>query len=147
MSCYDIVRGEVSRDEFLDLENRYLSAIHRIVAGRPVQAKGLEKWDEEGDLLRRVGLDDVLTDELPPVDDEAIEGTRLDNIVRRCLRESAWMELGIVGELAIHFGYDLRLFVVGARDHQWSCVGKEIRSADRLFVYDSRERETAMWQL
>lgn len=132
-SCSQIAVGALTLEDYLAVEDRYVSAVNRIVGGRALQIKHVEMWNEGAEDLRRIGLGDVLADGLQPSENESVDRSRLENIVRRCLRESAWLELGILSELVIHFGYDLRVFVVAVDD--LSPFADEIRRNDGLFVY------------
>jgi hypothetical protein len=136
-SCSQIAEGKVTKEQYLRVEDKYVSAIERVAGTQPLLvARNVESWELEDALLSQVGLDDVLTNVEPPSEDQPIDPARLENVIRRCLREVAWMEIGCPRELMIHFGYDLRIVVVSASDLTPQI--SKIREEDGLFVYESR---------
>jgi hypothetical protein len=76
----------------------------------------------------------VLDGSAAPTEGEPVGGARLDNLVRRCLREVAWLELIVAQKLLVHFGYDMRLIVASSIP-----VAEPIAQipSSGLFVYDS----------
>lgn len=94
----------------------------------------MEFWDTASDRLANLGLADVLDDSAAPTEGESVTDARLDNFVRRCLREVAWLELMVAPKLLVHFGYDMRLIVASSTPLAGPL--EQIRSSG-LFVYDS----------
>lgn len=141
ISCSDIgvaaAYGTLSKEEYLRVEGLYLNAV-TVLSGTinpdVVRAHNVEFWHSDSSILANLGLDDVLHGEEAPAEDEPISGDRLENVVRRCMREAAWLELVAEPRLLIHFGYDMRLIVASAQP--LSSALDEIRSTG-LFVYDS----------
>lgn len=98
---------------YLDTEARYLAAIHAVLAAlghASVYAHAVEHWEGTNPRLASYGLDDVIDGSPAPVEGEALSGARLDNAIRRCLREVAWLEL-VERDLVLHFGFGLRVVV------------------------------------
>jgi hypothetical protein len=140
-ACTDIghttSRGVLSREEYLRVEELYVAAVvalERTIEPASLQAHGVEFWEQESSALVSLGLEDVLDGSAVPDEGERVTGARLENIVRRCLREVAWLELMAKPRLLIHFGYDLRLVV--ASPLPLTPTLDRIR-ASGLFVYDS----------
>jgi hypothetical protein len=140
-ACTDIghatSRGALSREEYLRVEGLYVAAVaalERTVEPASLQAHGVELWEHESSALVNLGLEDVLDGSALPDEGERVTGARLENIVRRCLREVAWLELATKPRLLVHFGYDLRLVV--ASTLPLTPVLDQVR-ASGLFVYDS----------
>ena len=140
-ACTDIgrttPRGTLDKQEYLRVEGLYVDAVAtlaRTVEPDLLQVHDVEFWDTTSDRLANLGLADVLDDSAAPAEGEPVTGTRLDNLVRRCLREVAWLELMVAPRLLVHFGYDMRLIVASSM----SLAGPlgYIRSSG-LFVYDS----------
>jgi hypothetical protein len=140
-ACSDIgkatPRGPLDKQEYLRVEGLYVaavSALARTVEPDALQVHDLEFWDTERDRLANLGLDDVLDGSAAPAEGEPVTGARLDNLVRRCLREATWLELLVAPRLLVHFGYDMRLIV--ASSFPLVAPLAEIKSSG-LFVYDS----------
>lgn len=140
-SCSDIgalTSGRVlSKEEYLRVEGLYLDAVTvlaKAVDPETVRAHNVEFWDNDSGILTALGLDDVFRGDQAPTEGESISGDRLANVVRRCLREVAWLELVTEPRLLIHLGYDMRLVVASAQP--LSPALDEIRSIG-LFAYDS----------
>lgn len=140
-ACTDIghatPRGTLSKEEYLRVEGLYVAVIDELactVAPAAFQVHGLEFWEHEKAALTNLGLDDVLDESPVPEEGERVTGSRLKNIVRRCLREVAWLELVVKPRLLVHFGYDLRLIVAAASP--LTPVLEQARVSG-LFVYDS----------
>ena len=141
-SCSDIGKatpqGVLSREEYLRIEQLYVAAVERVVGvlePGSVRAHDVEFWEDASDALTTVGLDDVFDGSAAPIEGEPLAGDRLVNVVRRCLREVAWLELAAEPRLLIHFGYDLR--ILAATKMPLDPALQTIRS-DGLFVYDSQ---------
>lgn len=136
ISYSDIRGGLLTKDEYLLVEDRYVRAVLALCAEfQPVVAHGFEYWNLEDETLTQLGLDDVLSLTTAPTDGQLLDGALLENAIRRCLRENAWLEIVSVGNLIVHFGYDLRVLVAMRRD--LAEVFQAIKN-DGLFVYDSR---------
>jgi hypothetical protein len=140
-ACTDIGRappgGPPDKQEYLRVEGLYVAAVAtlaRTVDPDLLQVHALEFWDTASDSLANVGLADVLDGSAAPAEGELVAGARLDNLVRRCLREAAWLELMVAPKLLVHFGYDMRLIV--ASSIPLAGPFDDIRSSG-LFVYDS----------
>lgn len=141
-ACTDIgvatSRGMLSKEEYLRVEEIYtaaVAALERTIKPASLHAHGVEFWEHESSALASLGLDDVLDGSTVPHEGEQVTGARLENIVRRCLREVAWLELAAKPRLLIHFGYDLRLVVASTLPLE--PVLDQVR-ASGLFVYDSQ---------
>jgi hypothetical protein len=91
-----------------------------------------DRWDLHISL--DLGLADVLDGSAAPAEGELVAGARRDNLVRRCLRGVAWLELMVAPKLLVHFGYDMRLVV--AVSIPLAAPLDQVRSSG-LFVYDS----------
>ena len=74
----------------------------------------VEFWHTASDRLANLGLADVLDGSAAPAEGEPVADDRLDNLVRRCLREVAWLELMVAPILVVHFGYDMRVIVASS---------------------------------
>ena len=140
-ACTDIGRatlgGPLDKHEYLRVEGLYVAAVTtlaRTVEPALLQVHDVEFWDTASDRLANLGLADVLDGSAAPVEGESVADARLDNVVRRCLREVAWLELMVAPSLLVHFGYDMRLIV--ASSIPLAGPLDEIRSSG-LFVYDS----------
>jgi hypothetical protein len=140
-ACTDIgrptPRGTLDKQEYLRVEGLYVDAVAalaRTVEPDLLQVHDVEFWDTASDRLTNLGLADVLGGSAAPAEGEAVTGNRLDNLVRRCLREVTWLELMVAPKLLIHFGYDMRLVV--ASSNPLTGPLEKIRSCG-LFVYDS----------
>jgi hypothetical protein len=140
-ACTDIgratPRGTLDRQEYLRVEGLYVAAVAalaRTIEPDQLQVHDVEFWEAASDRLAGLGLADVLDGSAAPAEGERVAGARLDNLVRRCLREVAWLELMVHPKLLVHFGYDLRLIV--ASSIPLARPLDEIRSSG-LFVYDS----------
>jgi hypothetical protein len=140
-ACTDIGqathRGTLDKQEYLRVEDLYVAAVttlSRAVEPDLLQVHDVEFWDTANDHLANLGLADVLDGSVAPAEGESVAGAVLDNLVRRCLREVAWLELSVSPKLLVHFGYDMRLIVASSIP----LVGPldQIRSSG-LFVYDS----------
>jgi hypothetical protein len=140
-ACTDIGRSPtgnpLDKPEYLRVEGLYITAVATLaglVQPDLLQVHGLEFWETTSDRLAAIDLAEVLDGSGAPADGEPVTGARLENLVRRCLRDVAWLELIVAPRLLIHFGYDMRLIVAssipidGALD--------QIRSSG-LFVYAS----------
>lgn len=141
-ACSDIGKtspqGVLTREEYLRVEGLHVAAVEgvaRAVAPEVLRAHDVEYWETEGTRLGDLGLDDVIDGSPAPAEGEALFGQRLANVVRRCLREAAWLELVAEPRLLIHFGYDFRIFVASSLPLDSILDG--IR-ASGLFVYDSK---------
>jgi hypothetical protein len=140
-ACTDIgratPRGVLNKEEYLRVEGLYVAAVmalaHTVEPGS-LQAHGVEFWETESSTLVNLGLGEVFDGSASPAEGEPVTGARLENIVRRCLREVAWLELAVEPRLLVHFGYDMRLIIASALP--LALPLDEIRSAG-LFVYDS----------
>lgn len=131
---------ELTTSDYLEVEARYLRAVMRFVdaAGvRALAAHNVEMWEEDTDELRRVGLGDIIDGSATLVDGQAIDPSRLENVMRRCLREVAWMELVEMPRFLVHFGWDLRLII--ATDVDVAGAIEETKR-DGLFVYRGNTR-------
>jgi hypothetical protein len=140
-ACTDIgrttPRGTLDKREYLRVEGLYVGAIAalaRAVESDLLSVHDVEFWDTASDRLANLGLADVLDGSGAPAEGELVAGVHLDNLVRRCLREAAWLELMVVPKLLVHFGYDMRLIV--ASSIPLAEPLDQIRSSS-LFVYDS----------
>lgn len=141
-SCSDVGKqmthgGILSREEYLRVEGLYVAAVEGIVntiGPDAIRAHDIEFWEAESQLLADLGLEDVFDESPRPTEGEPVAGARLANVVRRCLREVAWLELAAERRLLVHFGYDLRMFV--ASSLPLNPVLETVR-ASGLFVYDS----------
>jgi hypothetical protein len=140
-ACTDIGRttpgGTLDKQEYLRVEGLYVdavSALARTVEPDLLQVHDMEFWDTTSDRLVNLGLADIFDGSAMPAEGEPVAGARLDNLVRRCLREVAWLELMAAPRLLVHFGYDMRLVV--ASSLPLSGPLDQIRSSG-LFVYDS----------
>jgi hypothetical protein len=142
ISCSQIgqtIHGKtLTLPEYLAAEDRYRRAIHRFmkVAGvASLCAHNIESWEENPDVIRNVGLGDILNGEVSPVEGESVFGPRLDNIISRCLREVAWLELVAPSHFQLHFDYDFQLSLdVEANQPTLDAAIAETIS-DGLFVY------------
>jgi hypothetical protein len=141
-ACTDIgratSRGVLTKEQYLRVEELYVGAVTalaRTVAPASLQAHGVEFWEHGDNTLASLGLDDVFDGSATPDEGEQVAGSRLENVVRRCLREVAWLELIVKPSLLVHFGYDMRLIV--ASSLPLSRTLDEIRTSG-LFVYDSQ---------
>jgi hypothetical protein len=99
-ACTDIgrttPRGTLDKQEYLRVEGLYVdavSALARTVEPDLLQVHDIEFWDTTSDRLASLGLADVLDGSAEPAEGEPVAAARLDNVVRRCLREVAWLEL------------------------------------------------------
>jgi hypothetical protein len=122
------------------VEDRYVSGIFELIRASGVNrvlASKVEYWEHDSETLASIGLGDVLDGSAPPDEGEPIAGNRLENAIRRCLRELAWLEITSPTDLLVHFGYDLRVFVASTRDI--SVAARSIR-ASGLFVYPTKQR-------
>jgi hypothetical protein len=140
-ACSDIgratPRGTLDKQEYLRVEGLYVDAVAalaRTFEPDRLQVHDVEYWDTVSDRLTNLGLADVIDGAPVPTEGEAVAGARLDNLVRRCLRDAAWLELMMLPKLLIHFGYDMRLLV--ASSIPLSEPLDQIRSSG-LFLYDS----------
>jgi hypothetical protein len=140
-SCTDIgtvtPNGILSKEEYLRVEGLYVSAVMalaRISEPEVLRAHDVEFWENESSSLANLGLDDILDTSSMPAEGEPVTGHRLENVVRRCLREVAWLELEAAPRLLVHFGYDMRIVIASTLD--LTSALDEIRSRG-LFVYDS----------
>jgi hypothetical protein len=140
-ACTDIgratSRGMLDKQEYLRVEGLYVDAVAllaRTVEPDILQVHDVEFWDTASDRLANLGLADVLDGSAAPAEGEPVAAARLDNLVRRCLREVAWLELMVAPKLLVHFGYDMRLIV--ASSISFAGPLDQIR-ASGLFVYDS----------
>jgi hypothetical protein len=140
-ACTDIgrttPRGMLDKQEYLCVEGLYVDAVAalaRTVEPDLLQVHDVEFWDTASDRLANLGLSDVLDGSAAPAEGEPVAGVRLDNLVRRCLREVTWLELMVAPRLLVHFGYDMRLIV--ASSISLAVPLDQIRSSG-LFVYDS----------
>jgi hypothetical protein len=140
-ACTDIgrttPRGALDKQEYLRVEGLYVDAVAalaRTVEPDLLQVHDVEFWDTASDRLANVGLADVLDGFAAPPEGESVAGARLENVVRRCLREVAWLELMVAPKLLVHFGYDMRLIV--ASSIPLASLLDEVRSSG-LYVYDS----------
>jgi hypothetical protein len=140
-ACTDIgrptPRGTLDKQEYLRVEGLYVDAVAalaRTVEPDLLQVHDVEFWDTASDRLANLGLADVLDGSAAPAEGEAAAGARLENFVRRCLREVTWLELMVAPKLLVHFGYDMRLIV--ASSSPLAVPVDQIRSSG-LFVYDS----------
>ena len=140
-ACTDIgrptPRGTLDKQEYLRVEGLYVDAVAalaRTVEPDLLQVHDVEFWDTASERLTNLGLADVLDGSAAPAEGEAVTGDRLDNLVRRCLREVTWLELMVAPTLLVHFGYDMRLIV--ASSNPLAGPLEKIRSSG-LYVYDS----------
>jgi hypothetical protein len=140
-ACTDIgrttQRDTLDKQEYLRVEGLYVDAVAalaRTVEPDLLLVHDVEFWDTASDRLENLGLADVLDGSAAPAEGEPVAGTRLDNLVRRCLREVAWLELMVAPTLLVHFGYDMRLIIASS----FPLAGplEQIQSSG-LFVYDS----------
>jgi hypothetical protein len=141
-ACTDIGRatshGVLTKEQYLRVEELYVGAVMalaRAVAPASLQAHGVEFWEHGTNTLANLGLDDVFDGSAAPDEGEQVTGNRLENLVRRCLREVAWLELMVKPTLLVHFGYDMRLVV--ASNLPLTGTLDEVR-ASGLFIYDSQ---------
>src|SRR5262245_18377430 len=141
IACSDIgqvrSRGTLEKQEYLRVEGRYVAAVTALagtIAPDLLQVHDVEFWEVSSEHLERLGLADVLDGTAAPVEAEPIAISRLDNLVRRCLREAAWLELIVAQRLLRHIGYDMRLIVASSMPLTEPLA--QIR-ASGLFVYDS----------
>jgi hypothetical protein len=102
-----------------------------------VEVGSLEYWENESELLHRVGLDDILDGSPAPHEGERLEPSRWENVIRRCLRDVAWLELESQRRFLVHFGYDLRLIIATDTDVDAAIADTK---ADGLFVYEGDSR-------
>jgi len=140
-ACSDIGRttlgGPLDRQEYLRVEGLYVAAVTtlaRTVEPDLLQVHDVELWDTASDHLANLGLAEILDGAAAAAEGEPVAGDRLDNLVRRCLREVAWLELMVAPKLLVHFGYDMRLIV--AASIPLAEPLDQIRSSG-LFVYPS----------
>jgi hypothetical protein len=124
---------ELTLDAYLATEERYLRAIHRFMNAAKVErlrVQGLEHWttDEELDSQIATGL----RRRPAPTDGDELHGADLDDAVRRCLRELAWMELAVPSDFLVHIGHDYRLVVATNAD---TSAAEEATRSDGLFTY------------
>jgi len=109
----------LTRDEYLRVEDRYVAAMMttcQLASLRSLYAHDVEHWDLADDHLRRFVLDDVLDGSSPPAEGEELTGARLRNVLKRCLRQVAWMEFVVPESLLIHPSHDLRWLVATELD-------------------------------
>ena len=140
-ACTDIgcttPRGTLNKQEYLRVEGLYVDAVAalaRTVEPDLLQVHDVEFWDTASGRLANLGLADVLDGSAAPAEGEPVGGARLNNIVRRCLREVTWLELMVAPKLLVHFGYDMRIIVASSIPLVEPL--DQIRSSG-LFVYDS----------
>lgn len=140
-ACTDIgrttPRGALDKQEYLRVEGLYVDAVAalaRTVEPDLLQVHDVEFWDADSDRLVNLGLADVFDGTTAPAEGEPVAGVRLDNLVRRCLRDVAWLELMVVPKMLVHFGYDMRLII--ASSIPLTGPLDEVRRSG-LFVYDS----------
>jgi hypothetical protein len=134
-ACSDIEAGKVSRESYLAVETKYVTAVERFARAANVGqllAHNVEFWDESKELLTRLGLADVLEQRVAPVENEVLSGPRLEGAIRRCVREAGWLELVCPTEFLVHFGYDFRLFIATNVDVSTAITTTK---EDGLFVY------------
>lgn len=127
----------LAREEYLRTEQRYVDAALcccRIASASRLVARHVEHWDEGRESLGRCGLDDIFDGSSPPADGQELGVGRLDNVLRRCLREAAWLELASPRSFVLHVGYDLRMFV--AMDADPAVVRAAVNGVG-LYVYPS----------
>ncbi len=145
-SCSDIGReykGDVfTIGEYLEVEARYIRAIDRFIsavgAGGRLRAHKVESWETDSTQLSELGLSDVFDGQPQPHEGEQIAAGRVRNIVRRCLREVAWLELVSEPDLVIHFGYDCHVFIgIDGDPSLIDGVVKQIVSEDALCIRKS----------
>lgn len=91
-----------------------VAALARIVEPDLFQVHDVEFWDTASDRAAHLELADVLDSSAVPGEGEPVAGARLDNLVRRCLRDVAWFELLVSPKLLVHFGHDLRIIVASS---------------------------------
>jgi hypothetical protein len=140
-ACTDIgrttPRGTLDKQEYLRIEGLYVDAVAtlaRTVEPDLLRVHDVEFWHTTSDRLAELGLANVLDGSAAPAEGETAAGVRLDNLVRRCLREVAWLELMVTPKLLVHFGYDMRVIV--ASSIPLASPLDQIRCSG-LFVYDS----------
>jgi hypothetical protein len=124
----------LTRDEFLDTEEKYWLALQRFMAGASLsrlRAHEVEHWDEGNASLTQLGLEDIFDGSRKPADGEELSGHRLSNAFRRCFREAAWLEFYWERRFLVHLGHDLRLTI--ATDGSIDRESVETRN-DGLFV-------------
>jgi hypothetical protein len=126
-ACTDIGRttpsGTLDKQEYLRVEELYVAAVAvlaRTVEPIQLQVHDVEFWETASDRLANLALADVLDGAVAPAEGEAVAGARLDNLVRRCLREVAWLELMVAPTLLVHFGYDMLLVVASSIPLDWA---------------------------
>lgn len=124
-------------DVYRDAEDRYIRAVNRYMAAASIvelRAHKLELWEPPPTdrTLKVLGLDDVFDQRPAPQEGEALSGERLENAIRRCLREGAWLEFMIPGVFLLHIAYDFRIVIATTADV--SVATAETR-LDGLFVY------------
>jgi len=127
----------LTRDEYLRVEQNYVAAIVtscEFASVMSLYAHDVERWDIADDNLRRFNLDDVLDGSPPPVEGEELAGARLENVIRRCLREVAWMEFVVPESLLIHPSHDLRLLL--AMDFDPAPIRARVKELG-LFTYST----------
>jgi hypothetical protein len=130
--------GVLTKEQYLLVEELYVGAVMvlaRAVASASLQAHGVEFWEHGTSTLANLGLGDVFDGSAAPDEGEQVTGNQLENLVRRCLREVAWLELMVKPTLLIHFGYDMRLVV--ASNLPLAGALDQVR-ASGLFIYDSQ---------
>src|SRR4029078_13733850 len=81
-------RQESSRVEGLYVDA--VAALARTVEPDLLQVHDVEFWDNASDRLGNLALTDVLDGSTEPAEGESVTGARLDNLVRRLLRQVAW---------------------------------------------------------
>lgn len=125
----------LTREEFLEMEDKYLRAVHRFMAGASIsnlRAHEIEYWDETNERLAELALDDVLHEGSRPVEGEELSSLRLGNAFRRCFREAAWLEFYWQHRFLVHLGHDLQLTI--ATEGRTKQESDETRN-DGLFVH------------
>lgn len=140
-ACTDVghsARGApLDKQEYLRVEGLYVGAIttlSRTVDPDLLRVHDLEFWHTANERLTNLELAEIFDGAPAPSEGEPVSGLRLDNLVRRCLREVAWLELMVAPRLLVHFGYDMRLVVASSIPLVEPL--DEIRSSG-LFVYES----------
>src|SRR5262249_22749259 len=121
-------------------ENSYLSAIAMLCELASVDtlyAHDIERWVTTDDALRQHQLDDVFDGSAPVTEGERLSGSRLQNVIRRCMREVAWLELLVPRSFLVHLSHDLRFFV--ALEPDPAPARSRIRELG-LFVYPGKSR-------
>lgn len=137
ISCSDVGKrfhGEVlTVDDYLAVEDRYLRAARRFMGAAGVDqlvVHAFEFWEESPGSNLSAGLQ--LPEREAPQNGATVSGEALDDIVRRCLRELAWMELVVPRRFLLHVAYDLRLIVATVAD---TSDAESQTRADGLFTY------------